>query len=65
MSAPRCPAPPSPTVATGSQTMTDRLAIGRGVCNKRGAAIVTISEVIMGNIALTDAIRLPRRASGG
>ena len=48
--------PPSPTVATGSQTMTDRLAIGRGVRDKRGAAIVTISEVIMGNIALTDAI---------
>ena len=56
MSAPRCPAPPSPTVATGSKTMTDRLAIGRGVRDKRGAAIVTISEVIMGNIALTDAI---------
>ena len=50
------PSPPSPTVATGSQTMTDRLAIGRGVRDKRGAAIVTISEVNMGNIALTDAI---------
>ena len=40
-------------------------AIGCGVRDKRGAAIVTISEVNMGNIALADAMRPPREITPG